>query len=298
MTDRETPEGRLLHDLVALTPCAGGDLDDYPCLREAAEALRAGRDVDWERLVDWSTLESIRADLDLLPNQQESSRSHFRPPYGSGEPAARIFCQFRGMWKIAFGKEMFFLQHAIGHFYMCELMRQPGKMISASSLKIAHTAWSSRHEGNLSFVAKESSLVTPTTIEDLGESDRGISSNTLDRGESLDDEAREAYRARILVLPEEIEAARSRGMLAKANELADEQTQLLTILKASVDVHGRPRRMSRKSNRDRDSVSKAIQRSMETIGVAIPEFHEHLESSLKLGAYCVYSPKTPTNWET
>lgn len=72
-TNQSTPVGRLIDSLIYLTPPAGGG--DFPneYLLDALRRLKDGEQgIDWQSLIDWSLLEKIRADLDLLPVNEGS----------------------------------------------------------------------------------------------------------------------------------------------------------------------------------------------------------------------------------
>lgn len=69
ITDRECAVGRLIPAvafLADLSIVGGTHLNGS--LLQAAESLRQKQAIDWNALVDWETLASIRDDLDLLPN--------------------------------------------------------------------------------------------------------------------------------------------------------------------------------------------------------------------------------------
>lgn len=64
----ETPLGRLMLASVALVPSEGGGPDHNGALIMAARDIRSGRSVDWNELVEWTSLPAIRVDLDQLPH--------------------------------------------------------------------------------------------------------------------------------------------------------------------------------------------------------------------------------------
>ncbi|WP_417385646.1 hypothetical protein [Gimesia sp.] len=68
----ETPLGRLILNVAFLTPSNGGSPDHNEDLVDAVTALKVGENIDWEALVDWGKLPSIRDDLDQLPEPRFS----------------------------------------------------------------------------------------------------------------------------------------------------------------------------------------------------------------------------------
>lgn len=69
VTDPECAVGRLIFDVAFLADCGiGGGPHHNGALLGAAESLKRNLKLDWESLVNWNKLPSIRNDLDLLPN--------------------------------------------------------------------------------------------------------------------------------------------------------------------------------------------------------------------------------------
>ncbi|MEQ8637414.1 hypothetical protein [Gimesia maris] len=66
----ETPLGRLILNVAFLTSSEGGGPDHNKGLVDASEELKAEERIDWEALVDWGKLPSIRHDLDQLPESR------------------------------------------------------------------------------------------------------------------------------------------------------------------------------------------------------------------------------------
>jgi hypothetical protein len=162
-------------------------------LKDAAEDLRAGRDVDWETLVDWSKLPSIRADLDLLPDPRKSSQSSFPGLPDAGKPEARVFRFCLRMWKIQFGGESCLIPHLTGYFYLCELLKNPKRLISASSLKSAHAQWGSTSRTTGPRRGISAIKANSRTIDQVDGSADHLDSPVSDLGDQLDKEGQKSY---------------------------------------------------------------------------------------------------------
>lgn len=67
-TDESSAVGRLIDAVAFLAYCSGGGPHHNGALLGAADSLKQDLRIDWESLVNWNQLPSIRDDLDLLPN--------------------------------------------------------------------------------------------------------------------------------------------------------------------------------------------------------------------------------------
>lgn len=120
-----------------------------------------------------------------------------------------------------------------------------------------------------------------------------------DAGEVLDPEAKEAYRARIRELDEEIEDAEAWSDPERSARAREEREQLVQQLASAVGLGGRDRAVSGASERARWSVSRTIRSAIRRIGEHHPALADHLEHAVRTGTFCTYEPDPalPLTWE-
>jgi hypothetical protein len=104
----------------------------------------------------------------------------------------------------------------------------------------------------------------------------------------LDRQALASYRLRA----RELSALLSdRGLdAARAASARRELAELTAALRAALERGGRVRGFPTDHERARTAVRKAIVRAVETIGAAVPDLGQHLQTSLTTGATCRYDP--------
>ena len=108
----------------------------------------------------------------------------------------------------------------------------------------------------------------------------------------LDDQARAAYRRRLVDLDERIAAADD----ALAAELDRERQALLDELRVATGLGGRSRRLGDESERARKAVTNRINDALRRLDGQHPELARHLRESITTGAACRYRPATPISW--
>jgi len=119
-----------------------------------------------------------------------------------------------------------------------------------------------------------------------------------DLGPALDDHATRQYRARLVDLDVEIDAAELDNDPERAARARDEREFLLDQLRAAVGLGGRSRRMLDPAERARKAVTGRIRDAIARIAATDPEIGDHLRRSVRTGAFCVYDPAEPTVWTT
>lgn len=119
-----------------------------------------------------------------------------------------------------------------------------------------------------------------------------------DLGEVIDASAREAYRARLADLDEQLAEAEATGDADASEKAATEREFLLAELGAAYGLGGRARRAGDPAERARTTVTSRVRDAIGRIDAELPELGRHLRASVRTGTYCVYAPETPTTWET
>ena len=117
-----------------------------------------------------------------------------------------------------------------------------------------------------------------------------------DGGPVIDEQAKEAYRRRLLELETERNEARDWGDLERASR-ADEEMQFLKHeLTAAFGLGGRPRKTDNPSERIRKAVTNRIRQSLSKVEAVHPELGRHLSNSIHTGTFCSYTPEEPVEW--
>src|SRR5271163_4914648 len=138
----------------------------------------------------------------------------------------------------------------------------------------------------------------PRGDEDLEKA--GIHVSSLgDAGEMLDEQAKAAYRRRLSDLREEMEEAKERGNVERAEQAEQEIDALTRELSRAVGLGGRNRRAISASERARQSITKTIKAVLERIVQSDPELGDILSRCIRTGTFCCYQPdpEFPIAWE-
>ncbi len=114
----------------------------------------------------------------------------------------------------------------------------------------------------------------------------------------LDDAARAAYRSRLAVLDEQLEAADRAGDPDAAAAIETERTALLAELRRATGLGGRPRTVSDEAERARVSATRALRATLERVAAAAPLAGAHLRASVHTGRLFRYQPAPdgPARW--
>ena len=138
----------------------------------------------------------------------------------------------------------------------------------------------------------------PRGDEDLEKA--GIHIGSLgDAGEMLDEQAKVAYRRRLSELREELEEAKERGNVERAERAEQEIDALTAELSRAVGLGGRNRRAASASERARQSITKTIKAVLERIAQSDAALGDILSRCIKTGTFCSYQPDPdfPIAWE-
>lgn len=110
-------------------------------------------------------------------------------------------------------------------------------------------------------------------------------------GPQSDQAARNAYRARVLQLRDDIEDALAAGRDDKAARLQTEADTVVAELAKSFGLGGRERWASSTSEKARLNVTRAIRAAVAKLTDALPEPGAALDRGIRTGAFCAYEPK-------
>jgi hypothetical protein len=112
----------------------------------------------------------------------------------------------------------------------------------------------------------------------------------------LDEAAKRAYRRRLDVLEQEIEAALARGTDERAVALEAERDALIAELRTAAGLGGRARRLGDESEKARKTVTARIRDSLRRLDERHPSLAAHLRSSVTTGSWCRYQPAAIVDW--
>ncbi|MBJ7594169.1 MAG: AAA family ATPase [Candidatus Dormibacteraeota bacterium] len=118
-------------------------------------------------------------------------------------------------------------------------------------------------------------------------------------GELIDDEARRAYRARMVELHEAIEDAEAWGKADQAGAMREELEFITHELGRALGLGGRARVAGSTSERARLNVTRAVKSAVQRIATIDPGLAAHLEGTVHTGNVCLYSPdpRLPITWQ-
>lgn len=125
---------------------------------------------------------------------------------------------------------------------------------------------------------------------DAGSGDGPALADVGDAGPLLDDRARAAYAERRRELQEEIALAEACNDPGRRERLAGELDFLTAELERAFGLGGRERRGGAAAERARVSVTRAIRYATRRIAEQDPDLADHLDRSIRTGAFCAYAP--------
>lgn len=216
-----------------------------------------------------------RSDIEVRAARAALERSGFAAPGlpPSAHPAAVHHGEFRpdgDGWRIEFAGAAVRLQDLKGLQYLARLLAQPGREFHVLDL---------------------------VASDDPSSELRAASSS----GEAvLDAQAKEAYRRRLEEIEDDIQDAIDMGDDGRAAAAKGDREFIVRELARAFGLGGRDRRLGADSERARVSITRAVQRALERIGLHHRDLHAHLQRALRTGTYCVYDPdpRAPVVWTT
>lgn len=183
-------------------------------------------------------------------------------------------------WTIGWRGKVFRLKDALGLRYLSRLLAVPGEELHCADLFAG---------------------VGPSPSGNLPKAEVGLGVRAAmdeDAGEMLDPQAKEAYRARLRDLQEEIAEAESFNDSGRLERAQAEMEALQNELARGVGLGGRDRKASSRKEQARLSVTRAIRSVLRKVEKASPELGEHLSATVKTGTFCSYTPdpRVPLRW--
>ncbi len=188
-------------------------------------------------------------------------------------PGSAMFRREGDYWSVVFEGRTARLRDSKGLQYLGRLLASPGRELHALDLVAGATPAGAMASG---FV---------------------MAADAGDAGELLDGRAKEAYRRRLGEIESDIEEARARGDSGRAAQADAERDFLLKELSRAVGLGGRDRRAGAAAERARSAVTRAIRQALLRIREHDAALAQHLDHSVRTGAYCAYLPVSPVAWK-
>jgi tetratricopeptide (TPR) repeat protein len=202
---------------------------------------------------------------------------------GDGSVKKGVFRNEGEYWTVGCGGKDFRLKDTKGLGYLAHLLRYPATEFHV--LDLVGGIADAREDDETSQSARD----LPRGDEELEKA--GIHITSLgDAGEMLDEQAKVAYRRRLSELGEELEEAKERGNVERAERAEEEIEALTRELARAVGLGGRNRRAASASERARQSITKTIKAVVERIAQSDAALGEIFARCIKTGTYCSYQP--------
>ena len=114
----------------------------------------------------------------------------------------------------------------------------------------------------------------------------------------IDDEARDAYRRRLVDVDDDIDEATRMNDAGRVELAQRDREYLIAELARAVGLGGRHRSVGGTAERARTSVTRSLRYALGRLGERHPALATHLGQSVHTGTYCVYTPDplAPIQW--
>ena len=198
------------------------------------------------------------------------------------QPAAslNVFRREGDYWSVIFEGHTVRVRDLKGMRYLARLLADPGREYHVLDLVAAETA--------------SGAQIDVSQAAGLPRAGLG------DAGESLDAQAKDAYRRRLAEIDDDLEQARAIGDAERAAQADAERDFLVRELARAFGLSGRDRKAVSASERARAAVTRAVRHAMTRIAEHHPQLGHHLSRTIRTGTYCAYvpDPRAPAHWRS
>jgi tetratricopeptide (TPR) repeat protein len=244
-------------------------------LAEAHHASGSEHRAALERQAARTILEGIQAAPSVAPPEPVEDHDPRDEQPGA---SVNVFRREGDYWSVVFEGRTVRVRDRKGMRYLARLLADPGREYHVLDLVAAETG--SGAQGATSHAA-------------------GLPRSAFgDAGESLDAQAKAAYRRRLAEIEDDLEQARAIGDAERAAQADAERDFLVQELARAFGLGGRGRRAASASERARAAVTRAIRQAMTRITEHHPQLGQHLSRTIRTGTYCAYvpDPRAPAGW--
>jgi hypothetical protein len=180
------------------------------------------------------------------------------------------------VWRITYQGTTIRVRHSRGVALLSHLLQNPGEELHVQALD--------------ALVPSAGAAVDRPPVNAHALPIDGMSLGLGDAGPVIDDRARADYRRRLAELRAELEDAERCNDPGRAATARAEMEQIGDELRAATGLGGRPRRASSDADRMRIAVTRRIRAAIEQLSKLHPALGEHLDTSVRTGFTCCYSP--------
>ena len=244
-------------------------------LADAHHASGSEQRADLERQAARTILEGIRSAPSVAPPVHvEDHDAVDEQPVAS----LNVFRREGDYWSVIFEGRTVRVRDLKGMRYLARLLADPGREYHVLDLVAAETGSGAQAAGSHAAGLPRSALG--------------------DAGESLDAQAKDAYRRRLAEIDDDLEQARAIGDAERAAHADAERDFLVQELARAFGLSGRDRRAASASERARAAVTRAVRQAMTRITEHHPQLGHHLSRTIRTGTYCAYvpDPRAPAHW--
>jgi predicted ATPase len=227
-----------------------------------------------------------------MPSARPISSMSHDPKASFGLMHKAVFRKEGDYWSVGYDGTAIRLKDIRGLGYIAHLLRYPDTEFHV--LDLYGGIASQREDTEITHTISGS----PRHDEDLEKAGMHIA-GPGDAGEMLDEQAKLAYRRRVVELREELAEAKRLGKVERAEQAEQEMDALSRELSRAVGLGGRDRVAASASERARQSVTKSIKSALDRIAQADVTLGGFLSQCIKTGTFCSYrpGPDFPIAWE-
>lgn len=231
-----------------------------------ARAFGAGGSEN-QAALEWQAARTILDGIEVAPMETPPT------PVQAPDAGGNVFRREGDYWLVVFDGHTVRARDLKGMRYLARLLAQPGRELHV-----------------LDLVAAESGAASGEG--DVPRSALGVA------GEMLDPRAKEAYRRRLAEIEEDIDEANALCDDERAAQADAEREFLVKELARAFGLGGRARPAASAAERARVGVTRAVRQAMSRIAEHHPALGEHLDRTIRTGAYCAYAPdpRVPAGW--
>lgn len=196
-----------------------------------------------------------------------------------------IFRREGDYWTIVYQGAVARIRDTKGLRILARLLAEPGREFHAVELEAAAAA---------------GTVASPAALGgDSGPDELEVRPDLGDAGALLDARAKAAYKARLEELRADLAEAESFNDPVRAANIKAEIDFLVDELARAVGLGGRDRKAASHAERARLNVTRAVKTALANIDKHHSALGRHLQSTVKTGAYCSYTPdpRIPIEWK-
>ena len=201
---------------------------------------------------------------------------------GAPEVGAASFVQVDGCRRVAYRDIEVVVPDLKGFRYLAHLLAEPG-----------------REHHVLDLVALENPAAgAPVGAREPAETSAARRGPDLGLP-ALDEQAKAAYRRRLLEVEEDLDEATRANDLGRIALAGRDRDFLLAELGRAVGLRGRDREVGGSAERARTSVTRSLRYALRRLVEVHPELGQHLDTHVRTGTCCSYvpDPLTPIAWD-